>query len=76
MFDHPSRLLQPAALPEILPPNHPPSTATATDLSNHLSHTPETPVKQPPQESRFVLSCAGDKRSLRVRLMTNLSAEA
>lgn len=45
--------------PSPLPP------ATATDLSNHLSHTPETP-KQPLPQSAFVLSCAGDKRSFSV----------
>lgn len=59
MFDHRSNGSQPLThLKYPLP--------TTTDLSNHLSHTSETSVTRPLAQSRFVLSCAGDKRSFSV----------
>lgn len=55
-----------AGSPEIPPPPSTLHPAAATDLSKHLSHTPETPTERPLPHAGFVLSCAGDKRSFSV----------
>lgn len=59
MLDHPSSRLQ--SLTHLKFP-----LVTTSDLSNHLSHTSETSVRWPLPQSRFVLSCSGDKRSFPV----------
>lgn len=59
MFGHQSSKLQPLTHLKYL-------SVTTTDLSNHLSHTPETSCQGPFEQSRFVSGCAGDKRSFSV----------